>query len=366
MSATMLVRTAAGAWESLEPLTKLPEGGITELLGEDIAPVLGQQAPLVVVAAAPKLATGRPDAICLDAEGNITVVVAALTGSADRTLPALLSFAGSLHGMAFDDFAKLCNRAIASEQGSLAEYVHAHNLHAEFHKGTFEVTVADALAQGRFHLVALVASATPSLAQSMRYLNSSGADVGCFEVTSFASDSVTAIQAGLVDVGQVRREAVIRMSAAGLLAITERNHGEQMARLMALLQKFGASTFDAVAYDGDNTRASMTATINGADPELPFLVADTEGAIGISFETLAPLDRDWSVRAGLCKALNRMLGADLGDVRKISQLNLSIREHLMDATLMDAFTEILADTVQLVRGDAARSGNSRNGVATPA
>jgi len=53
------------------------------------------------------------------------------------------------------------------------------------------------------------------------------------------------------------------------------------------------------------------------------------------------VDKNWSIRAELAQAMSRLLGADLGDVKKISQLNLDIREHLMDTTLIDALAEIL-------------------------
>lgn len=357
MTATMLVRTAAGAWERLEPQTKVPDGGITDIFGDDIGPVLGRSAPMVVAAASPKLATGRPDAICVDAEGNLTLVALALTANADKTLPSLLSYAGALHGMSYEDFSKLCNRT-AGADGDLAGYVHGFNLHADFHQGTFEVTVADALSQGRFELVAVVSNASPAMVQSMRYMNASGADVGCYEALSFASDSVMAVQANLVDVGQQQRQATLSMTAAGLLALTERSTDPSTAKLMSLLQKFCATTFDEVVYGGDASGATMAARLRVGGVDVFLLSAASDGSVNLSFESLANVDGDWSVRAELCQDMNRMLGADLGDVRKISQLNLNIREHLMDATLMEAFTEILGDTAQTLRADAGASSTN--------
>ena len=62
------------------------------------------------------------------------------------------------------------------------------------------------------------------------------------------------------------------------------------------------------------------------------------------------------MRAELCQGMERLLGADLGDVRKISQLNLSIAEHLMDSTLMDALAELLTDTVAAMREAGSARG----------
>jgi hypothetical protein len=355
-SETMLVRTAAGAWEQLQPQVRVSDGGLAAMFGQDIGPVLGLPAPLVVVANSPRLATGTPDALCLDAEGNLTVVVLELGGSAEGTLPALLGYAGSLHGMSFADFERLCNCAHGAAADSadpdasgLAGFVARHTMHPAFHRGTFEVTVADALAQGRFNLVALVRSAPATLLQSARYLNASGASVSCYETSSFASESVFAVQARAVDVGQAPRDSVLRMTAAGLFAVTERTQDERTAKLMAQLQKFCAAAFDEVAYDGDAQLATMSASLHVGDNKVLMLNADSSGKVNLSFEALAPVDKNWTVRAELCQSMNRMLGADLGDVKKISQLNLTIREHLMDATLMEALTEIVGDTVSQVR-----------------
>jgi predicted RNA methylase len=49
--------------------------------------------------------------------------------------------------------------------------------------------------------------------------------------------------------------------------------------------------------------------------------------------------------------MERLLGADLGDVRKISKLNVVISEHLMDATLMEAFIEVIGDVMDTIRKD---------------
>lgn len=349
MNTSMLVRTASGAWERLQPQTTVPEGGISQLFGTDIGPVLGYPTPLTVVASSPELSSGRPDALCVDAEGNVAVVVLSYNAEATNTLPTLLAHAGALHGMDFETFVGLCNATDAVE-GSLAAYVHEQNLHADFHKGTFEVTVADALAQGRFSLIALVASAPQTLVQSLRYLNASGADACCFEVASFCSDSVFAVQAKPIDVGQQRRSVEMKMTAAGLLAVTGRMQNEATASLMAQLQKFCASTFAAISYDGDSSAASMSASVRVRDTDAVLLTASSDGSVSINFEALAPADRNWAIRSALVEGLNRLLGADLGEIKKISKLNLSMSEHLMDATLMEMLCEILTDTVASTGG----------------
>src|SRR3712207_8491306 len=61
----------------------------------------------------------------------------------------------------------------------------------------------------------------------------------------------------------------------------------------------------------------------------------TDGSVVLSFEALGELDASWETRDELCQGMERLLGTDLGDVRKISQLNLTIAEHLMDVTLVE-------------------------------
>lgn len=350
MTDTMLVRTSTGGWEELRPHAEVPDGGIIELFGEDIGPVLGSSTPVVVAASAPELPTGRPDAICVDAAGAVTVVTLGLAGARDDTLASLLSYAGALHGMGYEPFERLCERVGGGDEG-LAGFIASRSRHADFHRGTFEVTVADALAHGRFRLVALVAGAPDTLVQSMRYLNASGANVALYEAHTYASSSVMAVQARALDVGQPvqQQPALSEMTAAGLLAITERTCDELTARLMGQLQKFCAASFDDVRYEGDSTKAAMSAVLHGPQGDAVILTADSDGSVVLSFEGLAPFDPHWTVRAELCQAMSRLLGADLGEVKKISQLNLSIAEHLMDATLMEALIEILSDTISIVR-----------------
>ena len=72
--------------------------------------------------------------------------------------------------LAYDQFGELCDRAGGAP---LAEFVEAR-AGAGFHRQSFEVAVADALANGRFRLVAVVREAAPTVVQSMRFLNASG------------------------------------------------------------------------------------------------------------------------------------------------------------------------------------------------
>lgn len=351
----MLVRSAKGGWEKLEPQTTMPEGGIPQILGEDLGQVLGFDAPLVVAAANPKLPGSRPDAICLSGAGDVALVTMALGGSVDQIMPNMLAHAGGLHGMSYDEFEKLCDRA-GGKPGDLSRYLAQASKHHDFHAKSFEVAVADALSQGRFQMIAIVGEAPQAMIQTMRFLNASGAaEVLCYEVTSFASSTVTAVQVNPVDVGQKRKPQVMSMSGAGLIAVAEKQHGENMANLVAQLQKYCAANFDLVRYGGDNAEATMTAAmqLNGEDVDVMRL--DSAGNITIRFDAVAPHDRDWTVRAELVQGMGRLLGTDLGDARKISQLHLSVTEHLNDATLMECLTDILGDTVPLLR-EVANAG----------
>ncbi len=364
MTETMLVRAAGGGWEELRPQTEMPDGGLVEVFGEDIGPVLGTAAPVIVAACQPVLSTGQPDAICVDPDGGIWIVQLALDSDGALTLPQLLAFGGGLTAMSYDAFDKLCDRA---ESDSLSGYIEARS-GGGFHKQSFEVAVADALAHGRFRLVSIVREAAPTLVQSMRFLNSTGAMGSLYEATSFSSATVTAVRAKAVDIGSsvgaasapagasedgapARRAASSSpdLGAAGFVAATGKASGDDTGTLMAQLQKACLAAFDDVTYDGESGEARMHALLDGADGPLPMVAAGTDGSVVVSFESLHELDPGWSVRTELCQGMERLLGADLGDVRKISQLNLSIGEHLMDATLMEALAELLTDTVTALR-----------------
>ena len=370
MTETMLVRAAGGGWEELRPQTTVPEGGLVEVFGEDIGPVLGTPAPVIVAACQPTLSTGQPDAICVDPDGGIWIVQLALDGGGELTLPQLLAFGGGLTSMAYDQFDALCDR---TEGDSLSSFVEARS-GGGFHKQSFEVAIADALAHGRFRLVAFVREAAPTLVQSMRFLNGTGAMGSVYEATSFASATVNAVRAKAVDVGAnfgqatatssgtedapARKPAASGMDlgAAGFIAATGKASGDDTSSLMAQLQKACIAAYDDVTYEGESGEAKMNATLESPDGPVGMVVAGSDGSVVVSFEALGPLDPGWSVRSELCQGMERLLGADLGDVRKISQLNLSIGEHLMDATLMEALAELLTDTVTALRETSAARG----------
>lgn len=362
MTETMLVRTAGGAWEELRPQVELPEGGLVDVFGEDIGPVLGATAPVLVAACQPLLSTGTPDAICVDPDGGVWIVQLALDGDGTVTLPQLLAFGGGLTGTSYDAFDEMCDRMQAD---SLSSWVEARS-GAGFHRQSFEVAVADALAHGRFRLVSIVREAAPALVQSMRFLNASGAMGSLYEASSFASATVTALRAKAVDVGSSVATSVPTagststpagarpgLGAAGFVAATGKASGDQTGSLMAQLQKSCSATFAEVAYEGEGAAATMRALLDAQDEGSAMVSAGTDGEVVVSFEALGPLDPGWSVREELCQGMERLLGADLGDVRKISRLNLSIDEHLMDATLMEALGELLADTVTALREQAS-------------
>ena len=384
MTETMLVRAAGGGWETLQSQTSIPEGGIVEVFGDDIGPVLGASSSVIVAACAPARSTGMPDALCVDPGGGIWIVQLALDGSGAQALPQLLEFGGALNGMSYATFEETC-----TQRGDtpLAEFVEARTGSAAFRRDSFETAITDALANGRFRLVAMVREAAPALVQSMRFLNSTGAMCHVYEATSFASASVSAIRASAVDVGRALGSLVPvasrserapvdaaaaqpaapplsgGMGAAAFLAATGASTDEPTSALMAKLHASCEETFDEMHFEGDAAGATMRAIVGTGTGEAAMLAAGSDGSVVVSFEALGELDAAWSVRSELCQGMERLLGTDLGEVRKISQLNLSIAEHLMDATLMEALAELLADTVQALH--AAAEPGARTGARQP-
>ncbi|MCW2973513.1 MAG: hypothetical protein JWN72_1786, partial [Thermoleophilia bacterium] len=125
------------------------------------------------------------------------------------------------------------------------------------------------------------------------------------------------------------------------------------AALLGQLQTACAEAFDDVSYEQVDDQPVLHAGVTTPDGVATVVTARVDGSIVLAFEGVGVLDPTWTVRAELCQGMERLLGADLGDVRQISQLNLSVDEHLMDATLMEALVELLADTVRQLHAGAA-------------
>lgn len=395
MNETLLVRAAGGAWEELQPRTELPEGGVSELLGDDVRAVLGAEQPVLVAACSPALPSGTPDALCVDASGGVWVIQIALDGTGDQLLGQLLGFAGALTGASFDDFAGYCDRRGDS---SLADWV-AGQAGDDFDPDEFQQAVTESLAAGRIRLVALVQEASPSLVQTFRYLTSAGALGSIFELSSFGSSTVSAIRATQVDLlgtgptagqrtaaalaaapaaelrptvpaskaaasGQSTRRAATSARTASSTGPAEaagaafvdgatRASGDATAALLGQLQTACAVTFDDVSYEQVDGQPVLHAGVSTPEGVATIVSARVDGSIVLAFEGVGALDPTWTVRAELCQGMERLLGADLGDVRQISQLNLSVAEHLMDATLMEALVDLLSDTVRQLHDGAA-------------
>ncbi len=360
----LLVRTHGGAWEPLTP--QEPDGKTTfcEIFGSDIGPLVGSTAPILVVGEQTNLASGLVDALCVDADGCVYVVATALEASADAAvlLPKLLAHAGSMHGIAFDEFERLCNRLANGE--TLTSHISSRAKHADVHEQTLTVAVTDALASGRFHLVAIVADAPETLVQSMRFLNASGASISCLNAETFSSGDVNAVKVALVDVGLTSRTIQVSMTATGLLALVDRIHGSQTASRIGVMQRYCAENFDDVTYDGDMTSASMIASLHIDGVSAAIAGIETEGIVWIDFEEIGKFDDSWTARTELAGAISRMIGTDLGEIARIGRIRLTLGEHLNDDTLMEMFTDMLNDTIDDLRSQV--SGRSRNGVAAPA
>lgn len=353
MTTNMLVRAAGGAWETLTEQTTVPTGGVPHIFGEDLAPLVGSPTPLLVVATSPPLATGAPDAVCVTPGGDLCIAMLALDQpSAERAMAELLAHAGALQGLSAIAFAQLCNR-VSDHEGGLAGFVGARAPSVEFHRKSFEVTIADNLANGRFHLTAFVASAPESLIQSMRFLNSSGtAQLSCFEIATFAGTDISAIRVNPVDVGAMRqapKDSAPHASASLLVAVAERTQGEVVGAMMAQLQTSCTPVFDEVIYDGDNSFCSMNGVLSVDGRPMTVLVATSDGTVDLRFDAIATVDRSGTARAELVHGLSRLLGADLGDARKVKNMTLNIAEHLNDATLVECLAEVLSDALQVLR-----------------
>lgn len=395
MTDTLLVRAADGGWEELRPQRALPEGGLVDVLGHDLGPVLGLGSPVIVVAAAPALATGTPDAICVDADGGVWILQSAFDDRHDLMMPALVGGGGALTGMEFSEFQAICN--MVPEGATLFDHVIA-STGAAGTADAFQRAVSTTLKSGQFHLVGFVHDAPAAVVQSLRFLQAAGARIQLLHTVSFASASVHAIRATELDLSATPVDsapAAIRRETAGsteeqhdrprakpksaaespadvttapapttdtadkpadrLIAAAQAAGDEQSARLIGQLHDAASAIFDNTTFADIEGDVRMTAQLAVDGGWASVLTLDSDGGLVISFSELGVCDGDWSARAELSQGMERLLGTDLGDVKEIGQLNLSIREHLNDSTLIDVLVELLGEMVQSVQHGAKRA-----------
>lgn len=406
----MLVRAAGGDWERLSHRAEVPSGGFSELFGEDLGPVIGTAKSLPVLAVSPVVAGAAPDVVCGGADGSLALVRLALgEHAADQILPELLGAAGAFHGMTLDEFVRVCGVAKMDELASRV----MGGTPPKASRESWSAKLAQTLSSGRFELVGLVTDLPESVLAPMRFLNHSGsAQLRCIQVQLYSSASVTALQLSPLDTGLAvgvgsaesgraaeipgagasqttasgasragtkatpgarggsraehspgassssAKEAAVEKAEdrvpdqAMLLTEIARSSGDQAANLARLLVSGLERTFDDCSYENANGKVMLHATMAGlSEQPLRTLEVDGAGVVHVNFESLGPMDGDWSIRAELAQGMERLLGADLGDVRKISKLNVVIAEHLMDATLMEAFVEVIGDVMDTIRKD---------------
>lgn len=344
----MLVRSTDGTWEALEPRGHVDSGGFLDTCGDDLGPVLDLPAPLYVLARNAKLSSGKVEAICASAQGTLALV-GSFFASPESAVSTLLAHAGALHGMDFKDFEKACDAS--SKSGWMAQLIKQRDGHPDFQPEIFEMRLSEAVTNGSFQLIAFVDKAPKIVAQSMRYLNSSGAaTVLCYEVASFAGDTVSAIQSSAVDVGAKLEEVPLRMTEKGMAALAARSLGDKQGKLLAQLVRFSTGAFLEVLFDGDAESARMRAYAEPVTPSsIPLLTVVNTGDVTLDLRAIEQIDADWTIRAELVQGLSQLLGRNLGDPRSITDKHLSVTEHLMDATLMEVLTDTLSEALSLVR-----------------
>lgn len=372
----MLVRAAGGDWERLSPRSDIPAGSFDELFGDDLGPVLGHPIAMPVLTSTPLVAGGTaPDVICSTVEGHVALVRMALGTRSETVLPDLLAIAGAFDGLDLEGFLAACG---VDKVDELASRV----MGGTPPKATREAwasRLAETLQSGRFDLVALVSELPESALASIRFLNRSGAvRISCVGIQLYASASVTALQTVALDTGVAttaerlpqaaapvpseqpktpRESAASAKTAAGspaaLGSAIEAAGGPAVGRLGTLVAEGLDRIFDTATYTGAGPDQRVECSVDGVgDAPIQLVTLDSSGIVHVDFEALSPVDGDWSVRAELAQGMERLLGADLGDVKKISKLNVALAEHLMDATLAEAFLELVGDIVTEVRDDA--------------
>jgi len=170
----VLIRRDGQDWEQAAPARFETEVEFQGLVTETFGQVLATQsdAPVVIVREVVMPDQGKLDILGIDTDGLISVCeckLASNAGARREVLGQVLEYAGQLNGMSFRDFRA---RVEARLGGDLSEAMATIASHDEWDQDAWADEVTGRLDSGRFRVIIATDAITPTLKQTVLYLNS--------------------------------------------------------------------------------------------------------------------------------------------------------------------------------------------------
>jgi hypothetical protein len=168
----MLIKSGDGGWVNAAPALFAGEVEFQALVKETFDQVLATQsdAPAVIAREVVMPDQGKLDVLGIDTDGVISVCECKLfsnAGARRAVLGQVLEYAGQLNGIGFRDFR---TRVEARLGGDLLEAIESI-APDEFDREVWVDEVTDRLESGRFRVVIATDAITPTLKQTVLYLN---------------------------------------------------------------------------------------------------------------------------------------------------------------------------------------------------
>lgn len=170
----MLIRSAGERWEQAEPVAFANEQEFQDLVHETFDQVLATQsdAPALIAREVVMPDQGKLDVLGIDTDGAITVCeckLASNAGARREVMGQVLEYAGQLAGMSFREFRTRVEARVGGSDLFQAMEAIAPD---DWDRDWWADEVSEHLERGQFRVVIAVDAITPTLKQTVLYLNS--------------------------------------------------------------------------------------------------------------------------------------------------------------------------------------------------
>ena len=206
----MLVRRDAKEWRRAEPVGFANEVEFQGLVQETFDQVLATQsdAPAVIAREVAMPDQGKLDVLGIDTDGVVSVCeckLASNAGARREVLGQVLEYAGQLHGMSFRAFRTRVEARIGGDLFDAMAKVIDEN---EWDRDVWTDEVTDRLDSGRFRVIVATDAITPTLKQTVLYLNThTDLPVMAVELQRAQKDGVEVLVPTVFAEEQARRKA---------------------------------------------------------------------------------------------------------------------------------------------------------------
>lgn len=336
---SVMARSDDGRWRPVSEQGPVPPQFLTQLTGEDVAPLFGLEEPTFVMAATLDEA-GAAEAVCVTASGALVLIIAAGEEGSEALERRIEEAVFDVSALTLVEFMGRC--AQLGSQHTVGTWVVDR-------AGTgdplqVDASVREALNRGEMTVFVAARFGLASVALAVTEARSAlTAPIRCFELLWLGTPGVDLVETWKVpevDLREAARAATRRANADDMLRSVERKLGAGSVPLASALLNFCVAFFCEVTFHATPRRVVVQGWLEHEGTRIRVIELDSSGALTIAIDHLDAMDR-----RELLEALVGVVGDDrFGvDQDRTEAVELSLTNDLGDVSLVEQLIGAVCD-----------------------